>query len=262
MLNCGTTCSLRVVDGDIVSISGYTFSTAGDVTVPGVAPVADDTWLAFGIWLQETATDAVNTYTFGAFADGGAAIGETGEPTAVASVTGDATYSGKAAGVHSTATKVEFFHGDATLNAEFGDGAADGTITGKIHNIMSGGRTVDDDIELLISDPGAGTPVPNIAAAGTFTGQARMTDTGRDDNSGEDIYRLTGGWSGTFYNHMTDDATTTPLDESTRAPGSVAGTFGVGMADDTDTDTMGVETESYVGAFGAHCSGANCNPHD
>ena len=143
VLNCGTTCNLRVVDGEIVSISGYTFSTAGNVNVAAVAPVEDDTWLAFGVWLQETAVDnGTNTYAFGAFADGGAAIGDTGppaEPNTVASVTGDATYNGKAAGVHSTATAVDFFHADATLNAKFGDGTAIGTITGSIYNIVSGG---------------------------------------------------------------------------------------------------------------------------
>ena len=164
--------------------------------------------------------------------------------------------------MHSTATEVEFFHGDATLNAEFGDGTAIGKITGMIHNIMSGGRSVGNNIELLLADPGTTDPIPdNIVDAGTFTGRARMEDTGMDDDSGEDIYKYTGGWSGTFYNHMADVATTADVDESMRAPGSVAGTFGVGMGDDTDTMDVD-ETESYVGAFGAHCSsGANCNPH-
>ena len=74
-------------------------------------------------------------------------------------VTGDATYRGKAAGVHSTATAVDFFHADATLNAKFGDGTDDvGTITGEIHNIMSGGRSVTESIELLVADPGMAVP--------------------------------------------------------------------------------------------------------
>ena len=261
VLNCGTTCNLRVVNGDIVSISGYTFSTAGDVNVAAVAPVDDDTWLAFGIWLTETVVaDGVNTYAFGAFADGGAAIGDSGEPSAVASVTGDATYRGKAAGVHSTATAVDFFHADATLTAKFGNGTDIGTITGMIHNIMSGGDPVTGSIDLVVADPGAATPTPNIVDAGTFTGRARMHDTGMDDDSGEDIYRYTGTWGGTFYNHMENDTDTADVDESTRAPGSVAGTFGVGRADVATTRDVD-ETESYVGAFGAHCSGSNCNPH-
>ena len=214
----------------VTSISGYRFTGTG-TTEEVLVHALDDTWLAFGVWLTETVADATNTYAFGAFADGGAAIADTGEPATVDSVTGDATYEGKAAGVHSTATEVEFFHGDVTLNAKFGDGTEIGTITGSIHDIMSGGEPVDHDIELVVADPGAADPADNIVTAGTFTGRARMMDTGMDDDSGEDIYRYTGGWSGAFYNHMADDTETADVDESTRAPGSVAGTFGVGMAD-------------------------------
>ena len=206
--------------------------------------------------------DGVNTYAFGAFADGGAAIGDTDEPSTVASVTGEATYEGKAAGVHSRAKEVKFFHGDATLNADFGDGTEIGTITGMIHNIMSGGERVSDNIELRVADPGAADPASNIVDGGAFSGRARMHDTGENDSSGEDIYRYTGSWTGNFYNHMADDADTDDVMENERAPGSVAGTFSVARADAAATEDMD-ETESYVGAFGAHCSsGANCNPHD
>ena len=119
-----------------------------------MAPVEDTTWLAFGVWLTETTVeDGVNTYAFGAFADGGDAVEGTDN---IEEVTGDATYRGKAAGVHSTAAAVDFFHADATLNAKFGNGTANGTITGMIHNIMSAGRPVDDNIELVVSRPGHG----------------------------------------------------------------------------------------------------------
>ena len=243
----------------VTSISGYRFTGTG--TTAEVPSALDDTWLAFGVWLTETAAAGVNTYAFGAFADGGAAIGDTGEPSSVASVTGDATYTGNAAGVHSTAKEVEFFYGDVELNAKFGDGTDIGTITGSIDNIVAGGDPVAGSIDLVVNDPGTANPSPNIVDAGTFTGRARMHDTGEDDSSGEDIYRYTGTWGGTFYNHMEDDTDTTPLDEATRAPGSVAGTFGVSRADVATTMDVD-ETESYVGAFGAHCAGSNCNPHD
>ncbi|MDE0222478.1 MAG: hypothetical protein OXJ90_24645 [Spirochaetaceae bacterium] len=261
-LNCGTNCSLSTVDGEVTSISGYTFSTADTgVTVAAVAPADDDTWIGFGMWLVETVVaDGTNTYAFGAFADGGAAVGDTDEPSAVASVTGDATYSGKASGVHSTATAVDFFHADATLNAKFGDGTEIGTITGMIHNIFAGGDRVTGSIELVVSDPGSTTPIPaNILDGGTFSGRARMGNTGMQDSSGEDVYTYTGTWAGAFYNHMATDATA-DVDPATMAPGSIAGTFGVGRADVASTMDMD-ETESYVGAFGAHCSGSNCNPH-
>ena len=236
----------------VTSISGYRFTGTG--TTAEVLSMLDDTWLAFGVWLTETVAEGTNNYAFGAFADGGAAIGDDGEPTGVDSVTGTAQYEGKAAGVHSTDTAVDFFHGDVTLDADFDAGSTDstGTITGSVHNIMAAGRPVGHDIELVVADPGAANPSPNIVNAGTFSGRARMMDTGVNDSSGEDVYRYTGGWSGTFYNHMANDTDTANVDESTRAPGSVAGTFGVGNVN-----------ESYVGAFGAHCTGGNnCNPHD
>ena len=253
----------------VTSISGYRFTGTG--TTAEKLSMPDTSWLAFGVWLTETVDDdnsdgeTINQYTFGAFADGGAAIGETGEPDAstLASVTGKATYMGKAAGVHSKAEEVNFFHADARLTADFDPPAGapeHGTITGMIHNIMSGGESYgDDSIELKVADPGATNPTPNIVATGTFGGRARMGNTGVQDSSGEDIYRMTGGWSGAFYNHMVDNADT-DVKENERAPGSVAGTFGVGRADDDKTMDVD-ETESFVGAFGAHCSGSNCNPH-
>ena len=245
---------------EVTAISGYNFT--GTRTVAPMAPMEDTTWLAFGIWLTETVVtggDGVNTYDFGAFAGGGDAVAVTDN---IGQVTGDATYRGKAAGVRSRATAVDFFHGDVTLKAEFGNGTANGTITGSIHDIMAGGWPVGEDIHLSVVDPGTAEPTPNIDTDGGFAGRARMLNTGVQDSSGEDIYRYTGTWTGNFYNHMEDDdATTTTVMENMRGPGSVAGTFGVGRADVASTMDVD-ETESYVGAFGAHCSGSNCNPHD
>ena len=152
--------------------------------------------------------------------------------------------------MHATASEVEFFSADATLEADFGDGEETGTITGEIDNIYSGGRPVDDSIYLTVSDPGATALMPNISTDG-FSGRARMENTGDLDTSGEAVYRFTGTWSGNFYNAVVDDTDTADVDESEMAPGSVAGTFGVGRGNDPDT-MMVDETESYVGAFGAH----------
>ena len=264
----GANCSIEIGnDGEVTDISGYTFTSSGfptaQVIVAAEPSTLDTTWLAFGVWLTETVVvDGTNTYAFGAFAGGGDAVEAADN---IAQVTGDATYNGKAAGVHSTATAVDFFHADATLDAKFGTGAADafGTITGTIHNIMAAGRLVDDIIELVVIDPGNQDPAQNITTDGGFAGRARMQNTGEQDSSGEDIYRYTGTWDGNFYNHIgTDNAATTDVMENERAPGSVAGTFGVGRADVTATMDVD-ETESYVGAFGAHCTGGAtiCNPN-
>ena len=122
---------------EVISITNYRFS--GTRTIPEMNPMEDTTWLAFGVWLTETVEEnGVNAYAFGAFADGGAAVGNADN---IEVVTGTATYEGSAAGVHSTATEVEFFSANATLEANFGANDANGMITGKIHDIVSGRRT-------------------------------------------------------------------------------------------------------------------------
>ena len=75
----------------------------------------------------------------------------------------------------------------------------------------------------------------------TFNGDAVM---GQQEGPGLATHTFNGTWSGGFFSNGK---------KSTDHPGSVAGTFGV-----TDTTTTGTgddavtETESYVGAFGAH----------
>ncbi len=240
---------------EVTSIANYRFT--GTRTIAEMNPVEDTTWLAFGVWLTETVVDeGVNTYAFGAFADGGDAT----ESTEGQVVTGSATYQGKAAGVHSRTSGVNFFHGDATLTADFGTRATNGMITGRIHNIESGGNPVADSIYLYLSDQDADAATPsNITDAGGFSGRTRM-GTGTLGDDGEYDYPMNGTWVGSFYNPVADDTTTTTVMEDETAPGSVAGTFSVSRGNDDDT-TMVDETESYVGAFGAHCSGSNCNPH-
>ena len=239
----------------VTSISNYRFT--GTRTIAEMNPMEDLTWLAFGVWLTETVVaEDTNTYAFGAFADGGDAT----ESTEGQVVTGTATYQGKAAGVHSRASGVDFFHGDATLNANFGTRATNGMITGRIHNIMSGGDPVSDSIYLYLSDQDAQDATPsNITDAGGFSGRTRM-GTGTLGEDGEYDYPMNGTWTGSFYNPVADDTTTTDVMEDETAPGSLAGTFSVSRPDDTET-TMANELESYVGAFGAHCSGSNCGDH-
>ena len=80
---------------------------------------ANNDYLIFGLWLDESDNGA--TDTFGAFAVGGANY----TTTAGAVITGNATYSGKAAGAHHmTGEGVSWFEGDARLTAAFGTGAS------------------------------------------------------------------------------------------------------------------------------------------
>ena len=174
-------------------------------------------------------------------------------------LTGTASYTGKATGVHTDGASVDYFEGDASLTADFGapgtatDPAADddeiGTISGMINNIMAGGVATGDVISLRSAN------IANTNSA--FSGNARMGD-GVDTNDDDILeYPYNGTWSGRFYGAnpaVADDAATADVDESmpAGAPDAVAGTFGVtGTMDMGTEDTADDVTRSYVGAFGA-----------
>ena len=222
--------------------------TGSRAEVAAVEANLHDDYLAFGVWLRdnEAASGAANSdeipvdrYTFGAFADGGTPA----DQGALNAAAGTATYRGSAAGVHSTATSVDFFYGKAELTADFDDME----VKGRIHDIYAGGDHVKHDIVLdLVTED-----TINVED-GTASGRARM-GLGRTGDDGNQHYPYEGTWSAGFYNPApADDMNTTTVVENEASPGAVAGTFGV-------EDTTSAVTESYVGAFGAHCSGSNCN---
>ncbi len=236
-LSCpnGETCSIEVVNGDVTAISGYVF-TGSRAAVEGKDANPRNDYLAFGIWLRDAGTADVNgavadnRYTFGAFADGGLPAAQ----DALAAAKGTATYTGSAAGVHSTANRVDFFYGNANLSADFDDLE----VTGRVSHIYAGGERVNDDIVLDLN----AEDTANMAD-GAFTGRSRM-GTGRTGDDGNLHYPMEGTWAGNFYNPVAEDADTTVMEAET-PPGAAAGTFGV-------TSTAQGVTESYVGAFGAH----------
>ena len=262
----GVSCSFTIEGGKVTAISGYKVNASG--TIAEVLSAEDDTYLGFGVWLQETLATGTNTYTFGAFAGGGSAYdestGNNGGTAEIAPITGTATYNGSAAGVKSTASGVDYFDADATLTANFGaidtdaergtTPAADttmGTITGMIHNIRVGGVSMDDAIYLDAGDQDDGTDgLQGISAGGAFGGRARMGAGETNQLTGNVSYPFTGTWQGEFFNQVQDVMTTT-ANEALMPPMSAAGTFGVTMEDDAKTMDVD-ETTSYVGAFGAH----------
>ena len=265
--NAITSCGATEIGatGLLSAISGYRISSlasvggaAGSFDVPAVVELDDATYLVFGVWLTETAgasdTDP-NVYTYGAFANGGTGVATGGLP---ATVKGTATYNGSAAGLHSKPTGADFFHGDATLTANFdvkdtaGDEVDGGSIHGRIHNIVSGGTAISESIHLDVT-PGTALAA-NITADGTFTGRARAGAGTTSGLTGATSYPFNGTWQGNFYNPAVDNPRTLAVDESLTPPGSVAGTFGVAHTDDMGTplDATDDETQSFVGAFGAH----------
>ena len=143
----------------------------------------------------------------------------------IAGLTGTATYEGPATGVLAdrTDSSQDPFHyvtAKATLTANFGDGSALGTVTGRITEARIEGGDVLPDMNLGAAD------ITNSYSGGDFHG-----DTSATTSSGG---TLSGSWGGKFFGNGAG---------ATDQPGSMAGTFG---ARSTDGNV------SVVGAFGAY----------
>ena len=242
-----TDCSFEIVDGKLTSLVRYVVNVSVDdfILVAGKPVAPDNDYLAFGVWMNQAEGDD-GAITAGAFAGGSADFG-TPVP-----LTGSATYNGSAVGLYRSGSSTSYFQGNATLTAEFGDRPEDdatdtvaGTVTGMINNIVAGGDSMSDVINLNSDvDPDNG----NVNAVGAFNGFARMgTPTVKDDVA---TYRYNGMWGGQFRGPpVPDDSDATGVD---LLPPGASGTFGVAGTDtmgteDTDDDVM----RSYVGAFGA-----------
>ena len=250
-------CSYTIEDGKLKSMSGYVMSVSATtefVLKAAQGAVADATYLAFGVWMDVDG-DGDNTNALapelGAFAGGGDAVGGN-----IEAVTGTATYSGKAAGVYTQGSSVDYFHADATLTADFGkkptSGAdtVNGTVKGTIDNIMAGGMATGDVITLGgAKTNGAIADAAGITDSATFAGVAHM-GSGTTKNS-ITTYKYEGSWDGSFYNPVDIPAgeENAGQNDLTKAPGSAAGTFGVTGTEGEGDDAV---TTSYVGAFGAH----------
>ncbi len=244
---CMNTCTItRTPSGGVTAMTGDFTFTGSRTDTTYVAGAADSDYLVFGVWLTETTGDnAASTFEFGAFADGNlpyVPVGGNSEANWQA-LTGTATYRGAAAGVHSRPApagqeynRVDWFHGDATLNAQFGNNTTQiGTISGRIENIVSHGEDYDKTIYMDHDVPSNNVTGTNIAASnGTFSGSTRM---GEELTAGG--YKFSGSWQGQFYGAQ---PAADSDNDAGRHPGSVAGTFGVTNAD---------ESETFVGAFGA-----------
>lgn len=232
----GTPCS-TTVSGDTITVEGYVFtgSRPARKAVAAADAAENNSYLAFGVWLQEdsdTGTDGLQP-AFGAFADGGASISGNFTP-----VEGTATYNGAATGVYTNGAKVDYFQGDATLIANFDEenDNRSGTIFGTIDNIVAGGMAMSDVIDLHPGDIHVSTA---SFVATTSMGPSTVTGT-------TVTYDYNGRWAGSFYNPAKDEAGENDL---SKAPGSVAGTFGVTGTTGEGDDAV---TRSYVGALGAH----------
>ena len=244
-----TACTASTAANGAITVTGYVFTGSREATV-GVTELteaanpANSDYLAFGVWLMQDSDDTAEgdqCCDFAAFAGGGQAIADF---AAYVTLTGTATYNGKAAGVYTAGDSVDYFEGDATLTAnlgekpETGDDDQNGTIKGTVSSIVAGGNPMSDVIRLSSTDINA----TNSA----FSGDARMgAGVIQDDDTVK--YPYNGSWSGRFYGPNLDDTNTADVNELA-APDAVAGTFGVTGKVGEGDDAI---TRSYVGAFGA-----------
>ena len=245
-------CSAEIAADGSITVTGFVFTGSREArdavaALTEAANPANSDYLAFGVWLIEdgdTTTDGVQCCDFAAFAGGGRSVPSF---NAYAALTGPAKYTGKAAGVYTAGSSVDYFEGNAILIADLdkideGETTDDenGTISGTISGIVAGGVNTGDTINLMKSDA-----IADESAA--FSGNATMGPGVDEDNDGTLEYTYSGSWSGNFFGPNLDDTSTTDVNELA-APDAVAGTFGV-------TGTMGegedAVTRSYVGAFGA-----------
>ena len=115
------------------------------------AGAGDSDYMVGGWWLLRSA-DLAGDYRFGAFTHGSNLYPRSGTGPVKAAVTGEATYKGPAAGLHTSSengmVSIQRLLGKVTLDADFGTTAARGTIKGKIDNLTLDGNSVNGQLLL------------------------------------------------------------------------------------------------------------------
>ena len=273
VLSCAATADCSVSHSGEVGTATVT-SLGSGWKVTGTSPSADEMgdpdYLTFGIWLDNSpgANDGdPSTMRVGAFASGNMAFGvsdidhdgdaDTAAVNNISALTGKATYMGSATGLHSYSgakNMVNPFDAKATLTADFGAATTDddtggiGSISGRVHDIVSGGTMLDGDIILGKTSLGSGDDGTG-APTGTGSGATRMGEGVIDADAGTVTYPYDGNWDYRFFGAAAESDMA-----AKRYPGSVAGTFAVTGEDDmgTSSDMDDDVTQSFIGAFGAH----------
>ena len=230
----GDTCSVTINDMGVITALGgsgdpWSFTPASGAKL--VQPDGD--YLDFGYWVEWDADGGAGStpaYTVEAFFKGKASH------DAVGSVTGTASYGGKAAGLYARQVyegntllddRSGRFTADVALKAYFGGGAVaqdnQNSISGTITNFMDGGQQIDSGWSVTLNKiQSGGNDQTWNDSDGTFSG-------GTTAGGG-----AAGTWSGAFYGDHAQ------VNHATPQPSSVAGEF-----------TAGFHNGAVVGAFGA-----------
>ena len=201
--------------------------------VPGpnaMVSVKDDTYLYFGWWLHESSAGPEAVAFHG--------VTEPSASTeAITTLSGTATYSGAAAGKYAidpiapgTYASGGHWTADASLTADFGTEATEGTITGTIDGFMTDNG--DEKWRVSLGET-------NLLAAGTFDSAANDPATGVVWTIDGEAAPEAGAWSGALHGQ-------TPPPDGNNVPSGVTGQFSAVYSEG------GHNIGHMVGAFGAH----------
>ena len=217
----GSDCTSSVQHGGGIALAGGSGGWKFVPVMGAMLPRPDPEYRYFGWWLRNTG----ERYVFGAFH--GSAGGDPQDFANLATLQGTATYTGPAAGRFFIDPQIEDpmagdFTASATLEVDFGDVTAPGTVTGAVSGFMVDGEAVPWSVEFQSARIGADGA---IAAGGGDTAGTVWTISGREGAAtGTPI------WSGQLHD----------LDEN-QVPGVATGTF----------ESVFGDVGHMVGAFGA-----------
>ena len=194
----GADCTVQVTPAGAYSFAGA--GTAWTFT-PNNGEKAyheDAEFVRFGWWMSEPAR-STGTYQFATLQDG--VDHAVTDGAAGVAVTGDATYTGNAAGRYSIGDDAGAFTANASLTAKFGNATAAGSISGMISGFQGDADMSGWSVELKkINLPATG--LTNDATSGnafatTNEDQSSATYNGTIATLGDTMAH--GTWSGSFY---------------------------------------------------------------
>ncbi|MEG9862925.1 MAG: transferrin-binding protein-like solute binding protein [Parvularculales bacterium] len=194
---------------------------AHDRTVLEDGTAASD-YFVWGLWVDAPAEGEVAMFEYGAFAEGTTPSAQM--DLIHQNLIGEATYNGHAVGAALVSDETTNpFVADVSLTADFGIGAALGSIGGSVNNFRyQNGNGPVSSVVLESTNIGA-----VAMSSGFFTGDtsAMMVDEMMAETP---VAMSAGNWGGQFYGDL-DAVSDANIVMNT--PGSVAGTFGVQVPD-------------------------------
>ena len=159
-----------------------------------VASAGENDYMVGGWWLLAPNNPA-SDYRFGVFSQGEKYYPRADPGPVKPAVTGKATYKGPAAGLHTSSgngmVSIQRLLGKVTLNADFGNATARGSIGGKIEKLTLDGESATGEILLPSATFGTTWPIRSIVATdGSLNPKSNLGNIKGINYKGD--------WTGTF----------------------------------------------------------------